>query len=161
MDVEASRAIRQAEVGALRADASAVRDKARAACGQSTSPALRRWVPIGVGWQPPVATASPLAAERAAASRSAAGRATSVRSMARAGSAVIGCCEISVQNGGYRKCRHPLEPDPKGACRATGAGRLSSAVIHRAGINRAGDSACGRESIEQSIVSLASAFPAI
>jgi hypothetical protein len=48
-----------------------------------------------------------------------------------------------------------LEPDPKGA------GRLSSAVIHRAGINRAGDSACGRESIEQSIVSLASAFPAI
>ena len=48
-----------------------------------------------------------------------------------------------------------LEPDPKGA------GRLSSAVIHRAGINRAGDSACGRDSIEQSIVSLASAFPAI
>jgi hypothetical protein len=48
-----------------------------------------------------------------------------------------------------------LEPDPKGA------GRPSSAVIHRAGINRAGDSACGRESIEQSIVSLASAFPAI
>ena len=45
--------------------------------------------------------------------------------------------------------------DPKGA------GRLSSAVIHRAGINRAGDSACGRDSIEQSIVSLASAFPAI
>ena len=33
-------------------------------------------------------------------------------------------------------------------------------MIHRAGINRAGDSAChGRESIEQSIVSLASAFP--
>jgi hypothetical protein len=48
-----------------------------------------------------------------------------------------------------------LEPDPKGA------GRLSSAVIHRAGINRAGDSACGRESIERSIASLASAFPAI
>jgi len=35
-----------------------------------------------------------------------------------------------------------LEPDPKGAR------RLSLAVIHRAGINRAGDSGCGRESIE-------------
>src|ERR1019366_6416862 len=51
--------------------------------------------------------------------------------------------------------RAPSIHDPKGA------GRPSSAVIHRAGINRAGDSACGRESIEQSIISLASAFPAI
>ena len=58
-------------------------------------------------------------------------------------------------SGWIEQVKAALEPDPKGA------GRPSSAVIHRSGINRAGDSACGRESIEQSIVSLASAFPAI
>ena len=38
-------------------------------------------------------------------------------------------------------------------------GGPSSAVFHRAGINRAGDSACERDSIEQSIVSLGERLP--